>query len=195
MENSKEDRRIRRTRRLLKESLVDLMSEKAFNDITIKDITERADLNRGTFYLHYADTYSLLKAMETDVLDDFQDMISNYDALGPETGLMPILLPVISYIVENEEICKNLFENNFSNDFHKAFKNLLQRNGRVILERVFPVCKQAPSDYFFEFITYGLIGTLRKWLDDGLPESEKQIAKMVNDSVMALAYAFFGTKG
>lgn len=46
MRNPKEDRRVRRTQKLLKESLVQLMSEKAFKDITIKDITERADLNR-----------------------------------------------------------------------------------------------------------------------------------------------------
>lgn len=56
MENLKEDRRIRRTQRLLKESLAELMSEKSFNNITIKDITEKADLNRGTFYLHYTNS-------------------------------------------------------------------------------------------------------------------------------------------
>ena len=54
MRNPKEDRRVRRTQKLLKESLVQLMSEKAFKDITIKDITERADLNRGTFYLQHS---------------------------------------------------------------------------------------------------------------------------------------------
>ena len=76
MRNPKEDRRVRRTQKLLKESLVQLMSEKAFKDITIKDITERADLNRGTFYLHYSDTYDLLTAMENGVLEDFQEMIT-----------------------------------------------------------------------------------------------------------------------
>ena len=49
MEGHKEDRRIRRTKKLLKQALAQLMDEKEFKDITVKDITERADLNRGTF--------------------------------------------------------------------------------------------------------------------------------------------------
>ena len=56
---------IRRTRRMLKQGLAELMREKEFNDISIKDITDRMDLNRGTFYLHYADTYELLGGWKT----------------------------------------------------------------------------------------------------------------------------------
>ena len=60
MEDQKQDRRVRRTQKLLKDSLVTLMQEKEFKNISVKDITDRADLNRGTFYLHYTDTYHLL---------------------------------------------------------------------------------------------------------------------------------------
>ena len=77
MRNPKEDRRVRRTQKLLKESLVQLMSEKAFKDITIKDITERADLNRGTFYLHYSDTYDLLTARERTASLDMRAISSS----------------------------------------------------------------------------------------------------------------------
>lgn len=192
MRNANEDRRIRRTQRLLKESLVTLLSRKAFKDITIKDITEEADLNRGTFYLHYSDTYGLLKAMETDVLNDFQDMIDNYLKLGHETSLVPILLPVIRYIVENAEICQNLFENNASGDFLKEFKNLIHKNGLAILETMYPACKSHSSDYFFEFVTYGLIGILKKWMDEGMPKSDLEIADICNSSIISVAQAFFG---
>lgn len=53
MESQKEDRRIRRTQKMLKDSLIELMTERDFKNISVKDITERADLNRGTFYNHY----------------------------------------------------------------------------------------------------------------------------------------------
>lgn len=161
MRNPKEDRRVRRTQKLLKESLVQLMSEKAFKDITIKDITERADLNRGTFYLHYSDTYDLLTAMENGVLEDFQEMITAYMPSRPGNGLMPVLLPIVHYIVENEQICKNLFENNVSNEFVTKFKELIRKNGGALIERLYPACQTADSEYFFEFITYGLIGIIK----------------------------------
>ena len=143
MRNPKEDRRVRRTQKLLKESLVQLMSEKAFKDITIKDITERADLNRGTFYLHYSDTYDLLTAMENGVLEDFQEMITAYMPSRPGNGLMPVLLPIVHYIVENEQICKNLFENNVSNEFVTKFKELIRKNGGALIERLYPACQTA----------------------------------------------------
>ena len=72
MENIKEDRRIRRTKKLLKQALAQLMDEKDFKDITVKDITERADLNRDTFYLHYTDTYDILNKIEDEILKNIQ---------------------------------------------------------------------------------------------------------------------------
>ena len=190
MRNPKEDRRVRRTQKLLKESLVQIMSEKAFKDITIKDITERADLNRGTFYLHYSDTYDLLTAMENGVLEDFQEMITAYMPSRPGNGLMPVLLPIVHYIVENEQICKNLFENNVSNEFVTKFKELIRKNGGALIERLYPACQTADSEYFFEFITYGLIGIIKKWLDNGMPQTEEEIARMSSDAVLSLAGPF-----
>lgn len=193
MKNPKEDRRVRRTQKLLKESLMELMSEKAFKDITIKDITERADLNRGTFYLHYADTYELLMATENGVLEDFQEMISQYTDVQPGKGLMPVLLPIVRYIVENKEICQKLFENNASSQFLSKFKTLVRENGTALIEHLFPSAHAAGTDYFYEFVTYGLIGILKKWLDNGTPESEEEIARLSNNAIMSLARSFLLT--
>lgn len=162
MRNPKEDRRVRRTQKLLKESLVQLMSEKAFKDITIKDITERADLNRGTFYLHYSDTYDLLTAMENGVLEDFQEMITAYMPSRPGNGLMPVLLPIVHYIVENEQICKNLFENNVSNEFVTKFKELIRKNGGALIERLcIPPVRRPIPNTFLNLSPMALSGSLK----------------------------------
>lgn len=63
-----EDRRARRTRRLLRESLLELLEEKRFGEISIRDVTDRADVNRTTFYLHYTDTAQLLRSVEEELL-------------------------------------------------------------------------------------------------------------------------------
>lgn len=190
MKKATEDRRVRRTQKLLKESLAGLMNEKEFKDITIKDITERADLNRGTFYLHYADTYELLTAMEDDVLADFQDMINAYLNVDSYMDLMPVLCPVVHYIVENEEICRNLFENDASSRFHNKFRNLIHSNGKVIIERLFAVPASSSIDYYFEFVTSGLIGLINRWLRNGMPESETEIARIGNNALLAAIAAF-----
>ncbi|MBO4881679.1 MAG: TetR family transcriptional regulator, partial [Firmicutes bacterium] len=63
MHKNSDDRRAKRSRRLLKEGLLTLMQEKRFHDISARDVTESADLNRGTFYLHYPDTLALLESI------------------------------------------------------------------------------------------------------------------------------------
>ena len=55
----KEDRRVRKTRSAIKSSFIELLNEKELEKITIQDIADRADINRGTFYLHYEDKYLL----------------------------------------------------------------------------------------------------------------------------------------
>lgn len=67
-QNETVDRRVKRSRRLLRQALMDLMGEKRFTAITIQDITDRAEVNRGTFYTHFQDKYALLELIMQDGL-------------------------------------------------------------------------------------------------------------------------------
>ncbi len=184
MELQKQDRRIRRTQKLLKESLLELMEQKDFKNISVKDITELADLNRGTFYLHYADTYSLLQEMESEVLVDFQEMITNYGDAFKKNSLLPMVIPIIQYIEENKKICKILFENSASSDFVNRFHKLVLQNGTAIIKAQYPSASETALGYFLEFITYGLTGILKKWVDTGMAEPKEEIAEFVDKVVM-----------
>lgn len=59
---NKTDRRIVRTKKDIKETFISLLEEKGFEKISVSDLTEHANINRGTFYLHYQDKYDLLAA-------------------------------------------------------------------------------------------------------------------------------------
>ena len=61
------DRRVRKTRRQLRECLITLLKEKKVQDITVRELTDMADLNRGTFYLHYKDVFDLLEKTEAEL--------------------------------------------------------------------------------------------------------------------------------
>ncbi|GLX09632.1 TetR/AcrR family transcriptional regulator [Microbispora sp. NBRC 16548] len=60
------DRRVRRTRSLLRQAAIEVIREKGFGAARVRDITERADVNRATFYAHYADKYAFAEAMVRD---------------------------------------------------------------------------------------------------------------------------------
>lgn len=192
MSNQRQDRRIRRTKKLLKDSLISLMEEKEFKNISVKDITEMADLNRGTFYLHYNDTYHLLQDIEDEVLHDFQEMINGYmHSFQPDT-LLPVLNPVFHYVAENTAICRILFENSSSTDFLNRFHSLIHENGREIIKAMYPRSDETTLEYFFEYMTYGLIGMLKRWIETGKHISEQKLAEMADRAVTGTASRLLG---
>lgn len=66
----KSDRRIRRTKALLRHGLAQLMSEKSVNEVTVKELVDLVDINRSTFYLHYTDIYNMLESVEDELFDE-----------------------------------------------------------------------------------------------------------------------------
>ena len=187
MQESKQDRRIRRTRRLLKESLIQLMQEKEFMNISVREVTERADLNRGTFYLHYQDTRHLLQDIENETLLEFQQMLDQYREAPQKRSLMPMLNPLIDYVSENAGICRVLFENSAAIDFLSLLRQGIHENGQEIIQELFPDTEGAVVDYFFEFITCGLIGLMKHWLDSGQALPREQLAEIADQAVLGTA--------
>ena len=76
-ELKKEDRRVRRTKKLLTQALTELLQKKQINEITVKELTDLADMNRGTFYLYYRDIFDMLEKIEAEL---FQKL----DSIAPE---------------------------------------------------------------------------------------------------------------
>ena len=191
MDTPKEDRRVRRTKKLLKQGLSELMKEKDFKDISVKDITDRMGLNRGTFYLHYTDIYDLLNKIETDVLDDFQRVIDTYRQKTDKRSLLPVIEPLAAYISENADICRILFLNKASTDFSIKLKNLIITNGKTLIEERFKINASAETiNYLLNYMAYGIIGIMKEWLSDfnsiGMNEIIKLSDKILYSTAKAL---------
>ena len=80
MEPAKTDRRVRKTKTRLLNCLTELMKEKEVKDISVKELSDLADINRGTFYLHYRDVYDMLNKVE----DELSRNLTRYS-----TGTLP----------------------------------------------------------------------------------------------------------
>ncbi|MCI8342025.1 MAG: TetR/AcrR family transcriptional regulator [Firmicutes bacterium] len=186
MNGYKEDRRVRRTKKLLKQGLSELMKEKEFKDISVKDVTERMDLNRGTFYLHYTDIYDLLNKIEEDVLSDFQHMIDIHRFDTTTKSIMPVIEPLVEYINENADICSVLLLNKAASDFSIKIKNLIILNGKSLLERNFDVkTSDEVLNYTLNYIAYGIIGIFKEWMSDFDSIGKKDIIKLSDNIIYA----------
>lgn len=182
-----EDRRARRSRKLLKQGLLELMREKKFTEISVRDITDRMDLNRGTFYLHYPDTAALLQSVEEDMLAEAQTLV---DAHLPEAAsgtLRPVFEPILDYIVAHQELCRTLFTSGTGSGFVGRLQDLIYRNGVSLVRARFHPESEDQLAYLLSFITYGLIGLIKEWFDRDMALPREQLLQVADRLVSGAA--------
>ena len=85
---SKVDRRIPKSQKAIKEAIIELMSEKNFDDITIQDISDRANVSRGTIYLHYTDKFDLLDKLIASYINELHEMCDDSAELDYKSALL-----------------------------------------------------------------------------------------------------------
>ncbi|KRG15154.1 TetR/AcrR family transcriptional regulator [Lederbergia galactosidilytica] len=125
MTQSKTDPRVLRTRKLIMDSFIELSGEKEFKDITVKDITVEAMINRATFYYHFDDIYDLLEKALSEVLlvnldcDAYQNKELNEEAL----------VNIFKAITD--------FQKSLSNRCHRGYEDTIARIIREQLEIIF----------------------------------------------------------
>lgn len=175
MPKNYEDRRARRSRRLLKESLLELMKQKTFAEISVRDVTDEADMNRATFYLHYSGTAELLHSVEEDLLAELQTLV---DAHMQETvaigSVAPVFEPVLDFAIEHRETCTVLFSSSEASGFFQSIQQLVQENGAPLVRTWFRPADPRLTDYLLNFLAWGFIGLLSEWFEKGmaLPKAE-----------------------
>lgn len=104
MKTKEADRRTRRTKALLRQTLTALLLKKDLKDITVSELTRLADINRGTFYLHYKDIYDLFDQTEKEIMDDFTAIIAKHMPQFAQASWLPMLLEAFRFIADNADV-------------------------------------------------------------------------------------------
>src|SRR5690349_11404731 len=95
------DRRIARTRQLLRDALTSLILERGYDTLTIQDITDKANLGRATFYLHFKDKEELLTVSLQEVFDDLKARIGAPSKEGLLNGTSPSSILIFEHVAAN----------------------------------------------------------------------------------------------
>ena len=192
-----EDRRARRSRKLLKESLLELMKSKTFSDISVRDVTDAADMNRGTFYLHYSGTAELLQSLEEDLLSELQSLVEAHMQESVAVGsAAPVFEPVLDFVIERREICTVLFASSEATGFIQSLQQLVHKNGEPLVKTWFHPQDPRLTDYLLNFLAWGFIGLLKEWFaqDMALPKEDLLFAAQ-QEAEAAAASLFPGGEG
>ena len=175
---AKNDRRIKYTKILIKQSLVKLLQEKPISKISIKEICETADINRSTFYAHYADQYDLLRQLVDETLQDINTYLDSYNFTVYEPGSYQIMKRIFEYIVENAELCKVLMGEYGDISLQKEIMMIVQRQGMKEWKGKKAVDEDM-MEYLYIYGVNGSIGIVQKWLQSGLKQSAGEMADLV----------------
>ena len=179
-----EDRRVRRTKQLIKQSLIELMHEKPFNEIKIKDITERADLNRGTFYLHYVDIYDLLNSIENEIFETLEKLLLAYHFNSLQISCFDLLKEVFSYIETNRDLFEALLNSQVEEAFLAKLKALIKTLGLELMQTTYKDTSLPHYSYFLSFVLNGVLGVTEQWFKNGMDLCSKEMATMINHFIM-----------
>ena len=172
------DRRVRKTRRQLRECLITLLKEKKVQDITVRELTDMADLNRGTFYLNYKDVFDLLEKTEAELQEDFNQLVCKHDAVDLKQRPSVIFNEIYSLVYDNADLIEILLGENGDLNFVNRLKQLIREKCLKDWMEVFRSGNAAAFDAFFSFIVSGCIGLVQYWLQTGLKETPEQMAKL-----------------
>ena len=179
-----EDRRVRRTKQLIKQSLIELMHEKPFNEIKIKDITERADLNRGTFYLHYVDIYDLLSSIENEIFETLEKLLLAYHSNSLQISCFDLLKEVFSYIETNRDLFEALLNSQVEEAFLTKLQALIKTLGLELMQATYKDTSLPHYSYFLSFVLNGVLGVTEQWFKNGMDLSSTEMATMINHFIM-----------
>ena len=180
----KEDRRVRRTKKLLTQALTQLLQEKQINEITVKELTDLADMNRGTFYLYYKDMFDMLEKIEDGMFEALDAIISLHEHDDVSQQTKPILLDLFDFIEENQEMCRVLLSPH-------GDMNFLHRLNEVVREKclkAWPDIRkekgEADFDYHYSFVVCGCAGIIRAWVNRNCTESAEKMAEMAYGMIL-----------
>ena len=169
----KKDRRVLMTRRMLKEKLTEMLHETDIYHVSIRELCQRADINRTTFYKHYGSQFDLLSDMEKDLLDFLSRTITEH-AENPAQ----IIRSSCEYLEEHLDFVRLIINNNVDPLFPQKLLNLAAVR-EAILSKTASCPDSGLHEYVFNYITYGAYRILCVWLNKDRREPPEEIADLL----------------
>ena len=180
----------RRTKQLIQKSFVQILENKSFEAITIGDIAKTAQINRGTFYLHFQDKFDLLDQIEQQLFRDIGNHIDElqFHYLSTHTfekGQEQFAATLFSSIKKHLPLLKIFLSNHGRAGFHIRFRDAFSEKVSLHLENneIINASLKAPIDYFLSFITSAFLGLIEQWVQNGLDKTTEEMTAVYIDII------------
>lgn len=172
-----EDRRVRKTKKQLRMALTTLLLKKELDAITVRDVAELADVNRGTFYAHYKDVEELLHQLENELMNELVAVGEKYKDKLNDEGAFEYLTEIFALAGENSDIVYALNATTVDMAFQmKLHRELQQQYLFPFLEKL--ELQGVYAELTATYMTAGLIAMTVRWIEGGKKESPEELARL-----------------
>lgn len=174
----KVDTRIQFTKMKLREAILELLQDKSINKVTVKDICEKAGLNRGTFYLHYDSPAGLLKDIENQFLEEntklFQSFLKRAENEEPN-----VVEALFASIKANSDIVCILLGPHGDPTFASEILDGMRDGVLDQWQLEFPHYDREDLNFVFDYVLIGSTRLILSWLQDSKGISASQFSKRI----------------
>jgi AcrR family transcriptional regulator len=178
----KEDLRVRKTKKALSDAFISLLQEKRFEEITINELCEKAEIRRATFYKHYTDKFHFLARFTRSLRDQFD--ISFWDSDKPDTTpeyYVEYVRNAIKYIDKHDDVVSNILKSDLFPTMMTVIIEQNYRDTKEHLERSVAAGMQlqAPVETAAAMLAGGVATSLYIWLLSGKKKSSDELAEEI----------------
>lgn len=170
------DRRIAYTKMVLKQSLLELLRHRPIEKITVKDICEKADINRGTFYTHFSDPYDLLHQIENEL---FEEIASSIESSLKAEAISGLLGQIFESIQKNKELCSVLFSDYGDKVFLSRIMYIAHDRSIEEWKKLIPAVKDEQLEMLYLFFANGCVAIIQHWVQNGMKESPRELSDII----------------
>jgi AcrR family transcriptional regulator len=188
--SDKMDRRQQRTKQLLRKTLFELMEEKTIESITVTDISNRADINRGTFYLHFRDVSDMMEQIKEEMFEKIRRVVIQIDlrellVYSSKGETYPILVKIFEELVRNSDFFKAIFGPNGDMSFVRRLKEFMSS---IIFNKLTYLQPQeenllVPRDFIIAYMASANIGVVLHWIESGMKLSPLEMGQIMTQLV------------
>lgn len=172
---TKVDRRILKTQESLKKAVIELMTEKNFDEITIQDIADQANLNRGTIYLHYQDKYDLLDKLIETHMNELGEM----DEWACKLDWINALVPFFEYFEKNYLFFSTMLASKGAPSFRTRLLDYIMEGFKGEIDKENGRNTDLSEDVMLHYAGTAYVGVIEWWIRNGMPYPPQIMAKQV----------------
>ena len=182
-----EQKRKTNTKENIKKAFIKLIKDKGCDSLTVSDLAREANINRGTFYLHYLDKYDLLDQLEKDVIEDLEEILltnSELEKTDDPIELIPYekILEALYYIKEDYHFIEALAGDGGDPNFIQNIENVISEMIQSKIEETDNQLRSEdylPADYAEKIFLSSVVTIIDLWIEKGTYESPEQIARII----------------